>query len=251
MNPTPFLALLVLLTSGATGSPHSGTWTAEVRKDALQLQLRFQRNSNMGHPFPLSSFQGLTSTEDGAAPFRLEREAGTFHFEGRFRDGEGAGHFRFEPSEAYARAMAELGYRRLTENQHLQLAFADLTTRWVKELAELGYRNLPVDDLMQAAIFQVTPGYVREMAALGYGKLSFEELVQSRIHGVTPERIRALAAAGYEKLKFDTLLSMSIHGVTPEFIREVRELGFRDIEREQLVTFRIHGVTPAFIREMR
>jgi hypothetical protein len=38
--------------------------------------------------------------------FQLKRDAGTFNFEGWFKDGNGSGHFTFTPSSAFASELA-------------------------------------------------------------------------------------------------------------------------------------------------
>lgn len=104
-------AALLLAAAPALASPtHTGTWTASVREKENQLQLslhpKSERGGQMSMPVPLSAFQGLSTSDGSTAPFQLPREAGTFQFEGRFNEGDGAGHFRFEPNEAYTRTMA-------------------------------------------------------------------------------------------------------------------------------------------------
>jgi hypothetical protein len=227
MKPQSLCALfatLLLAAAPVLASPsHTGTWTASVKENQLQLNLRQKgdKGGQYGMPVPLAAFKGLSTTDGSTAPFQLEREAGTFQFEGRFSDGEGAGHFRFEPSPAYAQAMAPLGYPQLTADQQFQLALFDITPARVKELAALGYKNISLKELIEAGIFQVTP-----------------------------ERIRALASEGYKGLDLDTLMSMSIHGVTPAFIQEMRAAGFPSATPEDLVKLRIHGVDSAFVRSM-
>jgi hypothetical protein len=256
MNPkrlSPLLAALLLAATPALAAPsHTGTWTATPKENQLQLSLRTQGKEgwHMGMPVPLAAFQGLSTQEGSTAPFQLQREAGLFQFEGRFAYGEGAGHFRFEPAESYARAMAGLGYPSLTPDEHYQLALFDITTSRVKELAALGYKDIPVKELIEVGIFQVTPEFIRALSSLGYAKLPLKRLVQCRIHGVTPERIRALADEGFKNLALDTLLAMSIHGVTPAFIRELRELGYPNATPDDLVKLRIHGIDSAFMRSM-
>lgn len=249
----PLFAALLLAAAPVLANPtHSGTWTASVRENQLQLSLRpkSEKNGQLGMSIPLAAFQGLSTADGSTAPFQLPREAGTFQFEGRFAEGEGAGHFQFQPSEAYAKAMAGLGYPKLSADEHFKLAIFDISTTRVKELAALGYIDIPLDELIQVGIFQVTPEYIRTLSTLGYSKLTLRQLVQTRIHGVTPERIRALAAEGYKDLDLDTLMSMSIHGVTPAFIREMREAGYPSATADDLVKLRIHGVDSAFVRSM-
>jgi hypothetical protein len=247
-----FALLLVAVTPALANPTHTGTWTASVKNTQLQLNLRHkgEKGGQIGMPVPIAAFQGLSTAEGGTAPFKLEREAGTLHFEGRFSGGEGAGHFQFAPSAAYTQAMGALGYTQLTPDQQFQLALFDITPARVKELGALGYKDIPLKELIEVGIFQVTPEYIRELGAAGYSKLTLKQLVQTRIHDVTPERIRALAAAGFKNLELQTLMSMSIHGVTPEFIQEMRAAGFPSATPEDLVKLRIHGVDSAFVRSM-
>jgi hypothetical protein len=248
----PLLAALLVAMPALAAPTHTGTWAGSVKEPQLQLSLRprGEQGSQTGMPVPLTAFQGLSTANGSTAPFRLTREAGTFSFEGSFSDGEGAGHFQFEPSESYAKAMAGLGYPKLSPDQHYQLALFDITSTRVKELAALGYKDIPLEELLQVGILQVTPEYVRALASLGYAKLSLEQLVQCRIHGVSPERIRALASEGYKDLGLETLLAMSIHGVTPAFIREIRAMGYPNVTADELITLRIHGIDPDFMRSL-
>lgn len=255
MTPKPFLLPLVvalLLGAPAFAAPsHTGTWTASLQESQqlqLSLHLKGSPGSQFGFSEPLTAFQGLSTADGSTAPFRMAREAGTFTFEGRFASGEGAGHFQFEPSDAYAKAMAGLGYPKLTPDDQLKLALFDISTARVQALAKLGYKDIPLKDLLEVGIFEVTPEYIQALGALGYTKLSLKDLVKTRIHGVTPERIRALAAEGYKDLELDTLLAMSIHGVTPEFIREMREAGYTNATAEDLIKLRIHGIDREFVR---
>jgi hypothetical protein len=235
--------------------PLTGTWTADVKKDALELFLRTssekpRTTQQLNMTVPLTSVKGLSTADGSATPFRLEREAGVFSFEGRFSDAKGAGHLRFTPNEEYVRAMAALGYPAIAPDKHYLLAVFDITPARVKELSALGFKDIALDELIQVGIFQVTPGYIQSLAQHGYTKLTLAKLIQSRIHGVTPERIRALAAEGYKALDLEELLAMSIHGVTPEFIREMREAGYTKLTPEELVKLRIHGIDAKFVRAL-
>ena len=248
----PLLAALLVAAPALAAPTHSGTWTANVKETKLQLSFRMkgEQGGQIGMPVPLAAFQGLSTADGSTAPFRMTREAGTFAFEGRFSGGEGAGHFQFEPSESYAKAMAGLGYSKLTPEEHFKLALFDITTTRIKDLAALGYKDIPLEQLIEVGIFEVTPDYIRALGSAGLTKLSLKQLVQCRIHGVTPERIRALASEGYKDLSLDMLLSMSIHGVSPEFIREIRGMGYPGVTAEDLVKLRIHGIDSGFMRSL-
>lgn len=246
------LALMLLVSMPTLAAViQRGTWTALVKGDSLQLQLHTSPEGNMGLSFAVGDFKGLSTADGATSPFQLVREGGTFTFEGSFSAGQGAGHYRFEPSDAYLQAMAALGYKQLSPKEQFQLALFDVGPKRVKELGALGFTDIPVKQLVEVGIFDITPDYVRAMSQLGYGKLTLRELVESRIHNLTPQFVRDLAAVGYEKLDFETLKAFGIHGVTPEFIREMREGGYPNVTPEDLVKMRIHGIDSAFVRSLR
>jgi beta-lactamase regulating signal transducer with metallopeptidase domain len=262
-----------------------GQWLAERKEDGVHLEMTYRSpngrgRSQHGRTYGAGELVGL-----GPGPevrFELRRDAGTFHFEGRF-DGSGPGAlgqgtFTFEGDPSYVREMAGLGYR-VDEDDLFRLALFDVSTRFIAELRQLGYDDLSLDRLFEFRIHGVSPEYIRAMADVGYRSVPAEKLVEFRIHGVNPEEVRelakvglrdltaerlvefrihgvrpdlvrAMAEAGYEDLTAEKLVELKIHGATPEFAREVAELGYRDVPLDRLVEFRIHGVTPEFIREI-
>jgi hypothetical protein len=166
---------------------------------------------------PASAFKGL-----GAGPevrFELPRDAGTFHFQGRFEGRQGTGFFTFEGNPTYVRQMGAMGYQ-----------------VWDSRLMELALHDVSLD-------------FVRQMRELGYGKASLDRLVEFRIHGVTPEFVRGMVNAGYRDLPAERLVEFKIHGVDPDFVQGMTDAGYRDVPPERLVEFRIHGVTPEFVRK--
>ncbi|HEX5745110.1 MAG TPA: hypothetical protein VFZ09_02640 [Archangium sp.] len=214
-------ALLMWTFSALAAPAKSGTWTATPREDTLQMNFRVQEHGNMGLSIPRSAIQGL-NTQDGAdTKFQLAREAGTLRFEGRFANGEGAGHYTFEPNAAYLEEMGKLGYTNITPDEHFQLAIFDLGPARVKALAELGYTKLSHDELLQVAIFQVTPEHIREMADLGFRKLDFDDLVATRIHGVTPQFVKEMREAGYPNVTLQQLVDMRIHRIDGNYVRSL------------------------------
>jgi hypothetical protein len=287
------LVAAVLLLAGAVApaaaSPTEGTWTLNDHAgERMQLMLQWG-TSTWGRSVDLEELRGLTRRQIDAASstsvtFRLEREAGAFDMEGAFREGRGAGHFRFVANRGFGATLRGLGVRdadQVTDHQLMQLAIAGASAAEVRELAGLGLTPLTLRELIQLAIHRVTPEYVRSlralgiegtntvsgvvqmrihrvtpeyvrsMEALGLRGLTSRQLLQMRIHGVRPEAVRELHALGYTDLSAQELVEMRIHRVTPEFIRDLAAAGYPNLTRSQLVRMRIHGVTPAFIREMR
>jgi hypothetical protein len=244
-----------------------GPWTAQpswwgktstTPVALVQLSLRrtgWRGDSSQSFAVVLDDLRGLGRTQMEAASadvrFELVRDAGTLAFEGRFKDGGGAGHFVFTRNDEYVEGMGRLGYPNLDEEQLFRALIHDLSRAFVRDLAGLGYERLQMDELFRMRIHGATPEYVRELRGLGYQGLPVEQLVRLRIHRARPEFIRELKALGYEGLSAEELVRMRIHGVTPGFVRELKELGYTRVPAEDLVRMRIHGVTPEFIRRIR
>jgi hypothetical protein len=240
-----------------------GTWTMlPSSHDSGRVQLNVNRdatNSHMtwGETMPLSAFEGLSASTIGSSratsSFALRRDAGTFEFEGTFRDGEGAGHFTFTPNPSYVGQLRSMNVRNDEggdENELLfRLAMHDVSTDFIRSFRSLGY-DAPLGTYIRFRIHGVDPRMVTELRSLGYTNITAEELVRFRIHGVSPELIRALAASGYRNVPAGDLVRFRIHGVSPEFIRDLASLGYTNVAAEDLVRMRIHGVTPQFIRDV-
>lgn len=246
---------------GAEADTTEGTWTLSPNgRGGLQVNLHFGPTQQWGRPVDRADLVGLTDAQMGAAAstpvsFRMEREAGVFEMEGAFREGRGAGHFRFRPDRGFASTLRSLGVEgagEITDRELMILALADASSAAVREYRALGLAPLDVEGVIQLSIHQVTPEYVREMRSLGLtGGNTVDDVVQLRIHRVSTEYVRELASLGYRDLSRDQLLEMGIHGVDAEHVRAIQELGFRTPTPRQLVDTRIHRVTPEYVRSMR
>jgi hypothetical protein len=255
------VVLLLALLSVPALAGVSGTWTASSsRAGRLQMHLRYE-DSHVSTSFALDHFEGLTratieSAESRPVSFRLARDAGTFHLEGAFRTGDGAGHFRFEPSTNFLQDLRSLGVdisekkRQSDDATLLTLAIFDVTRELVRELQGLGLEGLTIDELTALRIHGASPDVIRELRTLGYTDLSVDDLISLRIHGATPEFIREMASHGVRP-PAEQLVAMRIHGVKPAFVRELRNLGYPDLSTDDLVALRIHGVTSDYVRELK
>jgi hypothetical protein len=259
--------LAVIFTLALTAAAHAesirGMWTASTwsTKDTDRIQLNMTReHSNWGQDFKISSFDGLSRAQIGSASdapvrFAMRRDAGTIAFDGSFRDGEGAGHFTFTPSESYLGTLRSMNVRldddsSRTEGEELfRLAMFDVSIDFIRSMRNLGY-DVSLRDLVRFRIHGVSPEMVTELRSLGLDHVSAEDLVRMRIHGATPSFIRGMADSGYRNLSVDNLIRFRIHGVSPEFVRDLASLGYRNVSGEDLVRMRIHGVSPEYIREV-
>jgi len=238
--------------SGMTAT--QGTWTAERKRDGIQLEMEMHADGPQGHHnmqesnlYPEKDLIGLTAGP--AVRFEIRRAAGTFHFEGRFEGAKGSGSFNFQGNPAYVSEMASLGYD--VKNESLvQLALFDVSPAFVRELGSLGYAKLPLDRLVQFRIHEVSPDFIRGLNDVGYREVPAERLVEFRIHGVKPELIRSLKELGLATPDPEDLVRLQIHGASPDFIRAMAAVGYRGLSAEDLIRFRIHGVSPEFVRDL-
>src|SRR5881296_2050746 len=268
-----YLTVLTLVLAQAVASRAqaqsdvNGTWTAELRNARVFLQVRTappkewngDRSNgdwSMGQSFPIDEIAGLPPNDERfsvtSIKFDLHREAGTLAFEGAFRDGRGAGLFRFSPRAQYTAEMKALGYGEdLPQWRRFQLAIHDVGPKYIKELKTEGYDKLSLDQIQRARTHGVTIEYIRDLKGQGFRTVALESLVRTRDHGVTAEYIKALKAEGYTSASLDDLVRLRDHGVTQKYIQDMKAAGFSSATIEDLVRARDHGVTPEFVQEIR
>ncbi|MBK5295891.1 MAG: M56 family metallopeptidase, partial [Vicinamibacteria bacterium] len=233
----------------------SGTWEIKPAKTAgfVYLEMREDHNSS-GTTVRTSQLQGLTAAQmsGSGSPvrFTIGRDAGTFTFEGTFRDGRGGGTYSFAPNAAFPAELEKRGVARPSAAEQYQLAKHDVGLALVDELNRQGYPKPSVADLVRAGHHGVRLDFVKELDQLGYRLGTMDALVRLRDHGVTPSYIREMSAMGLPKLSADELVRVRDHGVTPEFARELKDLGYGSLTIDQLVNARDHGVSAEFVREM-
>ena len=240
----------------------TGQWTAEVSKekaDYIQLNLHRQtdqgRTNNMGTSMSFTDLQGLTREQAIAAnanvSFRLVREAGTFQFEGNFREGKGAGLWTLTPSQQFISAMRERGFDNLSEEKLLSSAMIDVRTKTIDDLRAAGHTLSALEDVFKVTIFKITPAYITELKAIGFDKLDLEDLVKARIFKITPEFAREVKEMGFQQEDLESLVKLRIFKITPEFAREMRSAGLENLSLEDLVKLRIHKVDTGFIQRVK
>ncbi len=262
-------AILILLAAAlcfsidASSDPRNGVWTAELNADGTQLQMTLFRGSEnsragihrgmnnvMGFELSLASITGLATADIHSTAanvqFSMTRPAGTIRFEGRFADGNGAGNFKFAPSEPFVREMASLGYTSFKDDDLLLFATTDFSPQTVRGLHALGYQ--PTDrEIKEVAIFHIDAPAIKEFARLGYPNLSLRELVNFRVGNVDAAFVNGMRALGYTDLSPHKLANLAILGVTPAYIRDLRASGLPNLTPQEAEQLRIGNITPAKI----
>ena len=229
-----------------------GDWELEASRYGLHLSLMFDSRGRSGFTVLAEDLYGLTAGRN--VVFKLERDAGTFFFEGEVEAdgndyyGEGECHFRSNPD--YIDKMDDLGYRVRSRRDAFKLALLDVSLSFAQGIKDAGYDRLSLDRLVEMRIHGATPDFINELDRLGYRGLSPSKLVEMRIHRATVEYIEELRNLGYSDLDPDELVEMRIHRVDPEYIRELGDLGMRHLSPSKLVEMSIHRVTASYVREL-
>lgn len=256
------LAVVAAAAVPAHAAEITGAWTAQRSENhpgRFELSLRADGEGGSTSGFLVSGFTGLSPDQVESIPrtaveFRLERDAGTFFFEGTFRAGRGGGVFRFVPDARYPGRLRAIGVPlddgRKGESQRLyELALFDVSIEFIRSMQAIGYDE-GLDRFVEFRLFGVDPAYVRDMDGVGFRHLTGAKLVETKIHGATPEYIRDMRAHG-DDLTLDGYIETRIFRITPEFAEEIAKAGYPNLPRERLVEFRIQGVTPEFIADLR
>ncbi|UCE24863.1 MAG: M56 family metallopeptidase [Candidatus Zixiibacteriota bacterium] len=229
-----------------------GRWGIEPSRYGLHLTMIFGSRGRSGFTLHPEDLVGLSEGMD--VVFKLERDAGTFFFEGEIEIdgdnyyGEGECHFRSNPD--YTDEMRDLGYRVRSTREAFRLALHDVNLEFAQGISDAGYDGLSLERLVEMHIHQVTPEFINGLNKLGYRDLSVDKLVEMRIHRATVEYIEELHELGYSNLDPDEIVEMRIHRVDTEYIREFSDLGMRHLSPSKLVEMSIHRVTPSYVREL-
>jgi hypothetical protein len=240
----------------------TGEWTAGLSKekaDKINLTLNIGTDKGnkhtMGSDVLLTDLQGLTREQALSAKadvkFRLVREAGTFDFEGTFREGRGAGVWTLVPSQTFISEMHVRGFD-LSEERQIDSAMLDVRTKTVDDLKAAGFTNLSMEDVIKATIFKITPEFIGELKSIGFENLELEELVKARIFKIDAEFARQVEAMGFGRSKsLESLVKLRIFKVTPEFLSEMRGAGLENLSIEDLVKLRIFKIDAGFIQRAK
>lgn len=240
---------------------YTGEWTAEIPRDrADKINLTLKRGTEkgdkqtVGSDISLSEIQGLTREQafgtKADVKFRLVREAGTFEFEGTFREGKGSGVWTLVPSQSFVSEMRGRGFE-LSEERLIASALLDVHTKTIDDLKTAGFNHLSIEDVFKATIFKVTPEFISELKSLGYENLSLEDLVKARIFKIDAAFAREVEAMGFSSKSMESLVKMRIFKVTPEFFREMRTAGLENLSVEDLVKLRIFKIDADFIQRAK
>jgi hypothetical protein len=251
------LVLSTWTMSTAAIAAEEGSWTLMRAEEPGKVHFSvIQRHlggiSRSGSDWPVDAFEGLDLATRARhdVVFTIARDAGRFDCEGYVAEGEGAGVSRFTPDPTFARAMRDLGFAGIDDDEQFAMALHDVSLEFARQMKGENLAGLETDKLIAFRIFNVSQQFIRELRAAGLAATDADGLVAFRVHGVSPAMVRELKLAGIDADE-DELVAFKIHGVSPEFVAELERLGYADVDSDQLVAMRIHGVTPEYISDLQ
>jgi len=203
-------------------APVKGTWSLNnwTPGDTAHLTVAYRNATTRwewGNDQPLEDLHGLTSEQRHSAhasvSFTMDRDAGTFAFEGTLTLGLGRGDFRFVPNPTYATKLGVLGYETIGEDELLGLALRDVSLAFATEVKSSGLKDVTVSDLLRLKDHGIDGEFVRALRSPGAPVLSADDIIKLHDHGVKPEYVARVQSAGYPDLTVDQIIKLHDHGV--------------------------------------
>jgi hypothetical protein len=239
-------SLMMGLMSAIGIQPPPATWQLQLMADSKTVALTISDHPHSTHGMSVlvDQFDGLKPllSMSGPEKFRLERDAGTFEFDGVLRNGAGGGTMEFLPSETFPIELRKRGFAKPSRVEQMKMAWHDTGFAFIDELAAQKYERPTLEQLVSAGDHGVDRDYVRELTGLGYRLGGVDALIRLRDHGVGAEYVRELGALGYQRISLTDLVRLRDHGVSPNWVRSARDRNSVKLSLDQLVSLRDHGV---------
>jgi hypothetical protein len=247
-------AALCLAARAADTAPScAGTWSLNNWSpgDSLRLSLSYSNATTRwrwGNDQRIADLRGLTSERlhsvHASVAFTLQRDAGTFNFEGTLMLGVGRGAYRFVPDPTYAAKLSALGYTKIGNDpvSIMLMAVRDISLAYASEVKQSGLKDVAISDLVRLLDHGVGADLLRALPAAGYTDLTADDVVRLQDHGIDDGFLRALKASGALALSAGDVVKLHDHGVRPDYLARVRVAGYGDLTVEQIIRLHDHGV---------
>jgi hypothetical protein len=259
-----FLALTITIVTVSSTCAAAGNepihFTLAAKGGKAHIQANFSRDRGNNHNVWNSSFSAaqLPGLDAGAfrAPgsnalrFALNRESGRLDCAGQGGSSRASGDCSFNPSQAFASALAANGIRSLDSEDWMGLFALDVRRSLIDAVRAARYPNPTVEQLVSMTAVGVTGPYIEALARAGYRPKSLDNLVEFKAIGVEPEWIAGWTRAGDNRLPRDELVQLKALGVDGPYIQGFTALGYRDLSASELVQMKALGVTADFARRV-
>ena len=193
----------------------------------------------------------LSAGYSGSLRFTLAREAGSFTFEGKVRDGVADGTYSFAADPRFSDALTRAGYERPSEAEQFRLALTGIDMKLVRQLHDLGYAQPTTAELVRMGTHGVNLDYVLSMASVADRLGTVARLTALHDHGVDLAYVAELERLGYTELSADAMMALRDHGIDSVYITELADAGYIHLPPAKLVKAREHGVSGDYARAMQ
>ena len=243
---------------GWSDEPVKGIWSGDIEANG-QVCISFDHTEKehgwfwkRRSCFAKSEFDKLPTQDDN---FKLQREAGTILFKGKFEDNEGLGRYTFEPSSSFKQFLTSKNYDDLSDELLFHMTLTNINKDYFDYMAKEGFKDISQDELEDLAVHMISKERLQKSLPayrkLDDGKLEIEDLVELTIHDVSPEYIEEMKQLGFKDLDGEEIVEAKIHGVNTEFVAEMQKLGFKDLDLEELQEAAIHGIDAEYVAELK
>lgn len=233
--------------------PLTGTWSLNnwIPGDSVHLTMTYRNAATRwqwGNDQPMTDLHGLTADQlhstHASVAFTLQRDAGTFTFEGTLMLGIGRGDYRFTIDPTYSAKLSALGYGPLGDDavSIMLMAVRDVSLAYAAEVKRSGLKDVAVSDLVRLQDHGVSLKFLRTLADVGYTNLTADDVVRFRDHGIDGTFLRALKISGAPELSPDDIVKLHDHGVKPEYVARIQSAGYPDLTVDQIIKLHEHGV---------
>lgn len=236
----------LVLTPG--GSLTDGKWKLDLdayqdsRRNGLQVEIKTGPNSMRVQSLPSERAPRLDRYSDkDAIHFSIETDPGDLVFTGTVARKIASGTYRFEPKADFTSEAGKLLKRDLSTEDLLELAFSDVSLKFIRTVAAAGI-TADYDGILLLRHNGVSAEMAKGYAEAKVRKPS--DIVRLRNFGASPEFARDARAAGYGE-SIDDLVKLRSFAVSVDFLKSWKDAGFA-LSTEEIVKVRNFGLNAEY-----
>jgi hypothetical protein len=246
-----FFALAALAISIAiparAGDTAKGTWLIYQHDRNVQLYVHWRgaNGDNSDHsssvdPNALGVTQALESS-GRHVKFRIDREAGSFVFDGWIGNGRGSGTFVFTANKGLFENLRSRGYDIDSIGKEMSAANLNITTAYVDGIEGQGLHG-DFGQLISMKALGVTPAYVADLRGAGIDGLTGGAVISLRALHVDGFYVRDLASVGFSHLDAGQYISLKALGVNSAYIRYLQSHGLKNLTVGQVIAMKAEHI---------
>jgi hypothetical protein len=219
-----------------------GTWEIDLKRanrnnGGLNIEIHESRSNSRWQWINADHAPRIEKKKNGDVDFVIASDAGELVFHGAADGNTAAGDYKFEANEAFSSEAGKLLKRDLSPEDLLEMGFADVTIRYIKDVEAAGI-TLAYEDVLTLRRYGLQKEALKEFVSIGFNKTG--DIVNLRNHGVSADFARKTRELDYGK-SVEELVRLRNFGITPEYLKSWKDAGF-GLDAEEVVRVRNHGL---------